>query len=91
MFVSESGTCTDLDSLDAGAYHVLLRAGDDVVACARVSVLNPERPGYVSTLLGSGRFEEILFQSGADWRTTCEASRWIVDSNFRRMAWVRVW
>jgi predicted GNAT family N-acyltransferase len=85
MFVSESGTCTDLDSLDEGAHHVLVRAGDDIVACARVSVLNRERAGYVSSLLGSRRFEEILFQSGAAWGTTCEASRWIVDSKFRHM------
>lgn len=83
VFKTKSGLCFDADPLDAHAYHIVLRSARDIVACGRVSVLNPEVPGYLATMLGQRRLEGILSQMGAAWGTTCEASRWIVALEFR--------
>ena len=85
IFLSRSGTYADADLFDAHAHHIVLRAGQRIAACARVSVLNPEVPGYVSTTLGHRRLEELLSQMGAHWETGCEASRWIVAHEYRNL------
>jgi hypothetical protein len=85
VFLSKAGICVDPDPFDVHGHHIILRAAGDIVACARISVLDSEVPGYVSTALGYSRFEEILLQTGAHWKTSCEASRWIVAPEFRML------
>lgn len=85
IFLSQSGAYCDVDPFDAYAHHILFRAGQCIVACARVSVLCPDAPGYLASMLGHKRLEEILSDMGISWDRTCEASRWIVAWKFRNL------
>ena len=75
-FLSADGTYVDADPFDVQAHHVLLRSSQRIVACARVSRLDRRTPGYVSTMLGQEKFDEVLRDLEIPFEQSCEASRW---------------
>jgi hypothetical protein len=84
-FLSADGTYIDADPFDFPAHHVLLRSSQRIVACARVSRLDRRTPGYVSTMLGQEKFDEVLLDLGITLERSCEASRWFVATEFRNL------
>jgi hypothetical protein len=84
-FLSPDGDYLDADPFDSDAYHILLRAGERLVGCARVSLLRDDKPGYIATLLGREQLAEVLNTIGATWAQSCEASRWVVAPQFRNL------
>lgn len=84
-FLSGDGTYIDADPFDFHSHHVLLRSSQRIVACARVSRLDRQTPGYVSTMLGQEKFDQVLRNLGIPFEQSCEASRWFVATEFRNL------
>jgi hypothetical protein len=82
-FLSPNGEYIDADPFDSDAYHILLRAAEGPVACARVSLLQNSKPGLIATLLGREQLAQVLNCCGTTWAESCEASRWVVAPEFR--------
>ena len=84
-FLSQEGDFIDADPFDGDCYHVLLRAAESLVACARVSLVGADKSGMMTTFLGKEAFEQVLNRIGTTWTETCEASRWMVSPEYRNL------
>jgi len=82
-FLSANGIFSDPDPFDLRTHHVLIRIPQRIVACARVSPLDWSKPGFISTILGKGKFDGILSDLGTPPELSCEGSRWAVVPDFR--------
>jgi hypothetical protein len=83
-FRTEHGSCLDVEALDSRSYHILVRSRGRLVACARVTPLARVSDGVVESVLGTERLDQLLATIGTSRDGTSEASRWIVEPEFRK-------
>jgi predicted GNAT family N-acyltransferase len=83
QFQSPSGHFQDDDPLDAHAIHLLARSSGELVGCGRVLPLFGPVSGFIETVLGTGRLEELVNRRFPNATEIIEAGRLVVAPRFR--------
>jgi N-acyl-L-homoserine lactone synthetase len=77
-FLRHDGTPRDFDSIDDLAWHILARAGGQLVGCARVLALSSNTQVLADDFFGRGTLERALSTTGLAVNSVAEVSRWVV-------------
>src|SRR5215471_1291537 len=77
-FLRHDGTPKDLDSIDDLAWHILARAGGQLVGCTRVLPLSSTNRALADDFFGRETLERALSTTGLAVDSVAEVSRWVV-------------
>jgi hypothetical protein len=77
-FLRHDGAPRDFDSIDDLAWHILARAGGQLVGCARVLALSGNNRALADDFFGRETLEHALSTTGLAVNSVAEVSRWIV-------------
>src|SRR5262245_671590 len=77
-FLQHDGTPRDFDSIDDLAWHILARAGGQLVGCARVLPLSSNNRALADDFFGRETLERALSTIGLAVNSVAEVSRWVV-------------
>jgi hypothetical protein len=78
FFRMNDGSFGDPDPVDLNAYHLVARSRGRAVGCARIVPPENILSGFIASIIGRQRFDQILQDLGTHRERTCEASRWVV-------------
>lgn len=82
-FRASGDSFDDPDPADLFAYHILARAEQSIVACARIVPSKSIHSGFIASALGLQEFWTVVDMVRANRAQVCEASRWVVVPEFR--------
>lgn len=77
-FLGHDGTPRDSDSIDDLAWHILARAGGQLVGCVRVLPLSSNNPVLADGFFGRETLGRGLSTTGLAVDSVAEVSRWVV-------------
>jgi N-acyl-L-homoserine lactone synthetase len=80
-FLQHDGTHRDFDSIDDLAWHILARAGGQLVGCTRVLPLSGTKRALADDFFGRETLESALSTTGLSVNSVAEVSRWVVTSS----------
>src|SRR5215831_6058800 len=80
-FLQNDGTPRDFDSIDDHAWHILARAGGQLVGCTRVLPVSNTNRVLADDFFGRETLESALSTTGLSVNSVAEVSRWVVTSS----------